>query len=204
MKHSGTDAGSHSWLRSANCDGRYGGVLLGVSCALLAPCAGGSAWRDRLSYERLGLEHGQYWRLLTAHLVHLGTLHALLNVAGLALLWVMFAREYSARRWALIALAAVAAIDAGLWFLRPQLQWYLGASGLLHGVFAAGAAAQLRRGEGSGAAWLLLLLIKLAHDQISGASLWLSSLPAATDAHLFGALGGLAAAWLTPRARQPL
>ncbi len=73
-----------------------------------------------LQYERDALAHFQWWRLFSAHLVHLGWVHALLNCAGLALLWVLFAREFPPRRWLWILLMAATAIDAGLWFLRPD------------------------------------------------------------------------------------
>jgi rhomboid family GlyGly-CTERM serine protease len=195
MKSNRTDSTSQSWFRSANCDARYGAALVTSLALILALCATGEAGRERLRYERIALAHGQWWRLLTAHLVHLSLLHALLNCAGLALLWMLFAREFSPRRWAWILLAACASIDAGLWFLRPQVDWYLGASGALHGALAAGAVALYRRGDAMGTVLVLLLVIKLIYEQHSGASVFAGSLPLVADAHLFGALGGLIGAW---------
>ena len=100
------------------------------------------------------------------------------------------------------------AIDAGLWFLRPSVDWYLGASGVLHGAMAAGAVALYRRGDGLGAVLLLLLIVKLVYEQCSGASVFDGDLPLVPDAHLFGALGGLigvlASARMSQRATKPL
>jgi rhomboid family GlyGly-CTERM serine protease len=128
----------------------------------------------------------------------------LLNCAGLTLLWVLFAREFSPRRWLWIAVLAAAAIDAGLWFLRPSVQWYLGASGVLHGVWAAGACAMYRRGDDLGAALLLLLIVKLVYEHQSGSSLFEGDLPLVSAAHLFGTLGGLLGAVLPRAPAKPL
>jgi rhomboid family GlyGly-CTERM serine protease len=202
MKITGTDSGSQSWFRSANCDGYYGVALLASLGVILALCATGQRGREALCYERLALAQGQLWRLLSAHWVHLNLEHALLNGAGLTLLWVLMAREFPPRRWVGILLGSGLGIDAGLWFLRPGVEWYMGASGVLHGALAAGAAALYRRGEGLGAALLLLLVVKLIYEQHSGASVFVGDLPLVTDAHLFGALGGLAGALISARTPQ--
>ncbi|HEX4025139.1 MAG TPA: rhombosortase [Steroidobacteraceae bacterium] len=187
---------SQSWFRSANCDARYGAALSATVAVIVALSATGEWGRQALRYERTGLADHQWWRLLSAHLVHLSWEHALLNSAGLSLLWFLFARDFSPRRWLWIVALSVATIDAGLWFLRPQVNWYLGASGVLHGVLAAGACAMYRRGEGMGAVLLLLLVVKLIYEQQSGSSLFAGALPLVPDAHLFGTLGGLTASFV--------
>jgi len=188
-------------LKSLNCDGYRGLALAGVCLLLLLPLAGGEAGERLLRYDRAGLAAGQWWRLLTGHLVHLDLRHALLNILGLALMWALFARDYSARHWLLIVLGAVAAIDTGLWLADSTVLWYVGSSGALHGVMAAGALAHVRTGQRDG--WILagVLLVKLAYEHWVGA-LPLSGSAVVVDAHLFGALGGVAvAAGLRP---QPL
>ena len=42
---------------------------------------------------------------------------------------------------------SVAAIDTGLWLRDSTVAWYVGSSGALHGVMAAGTLAHLRRGH---------------------------------------------------------
>lgn len=158
-----------------------------------------------LRYDRVGLEHLELWRLLTGHLVHLGWMHAVLNLAGLGLMWALFFGDYSPRQWLAALAAAALAIDAGFWFLEPRLAWYVGLSGVLHGVMSAGTWAHLRRRDWDG--WILAAFIvgKLVWEQTHGA-LPLSGaegrLRVVVDAHLYGAIGGLLVAlWLRPRAR---
>ncbi len=199
-----SDRSAHSWFRSANCDARYGAALLAAVALILALTAAGDWGRQVWRYERGGMAAYQWWRLLSAHLVHLGWRHAGLNCAGLVLLWVLFARAFSPRRWLWILLVSGATIDAGLWLLRPDIEWYLGASGVLHGAFAAGAYAWYRRGEGLGAALLLLLIVKLVYEQHAPASVFDPDLPLVPEAHLLGALGGLTAAFVPRRSSKPL
>jgi len=182
-----------SVLRSLDCDGRRGVVLALACAALLAMALAGGAVREALRYDRDALAAGEWWRLVTAHLVHLGFEHAVVDVLALALLWMLFARDYSPRAWLLVLGAAAAAIDFGLWFADSTLIWYVGSSGVLHGVFAAGTAAHLRRGERDGWVLAALLIAKLTYEQSVGA-LPLVPGPVVVNAHLLGALGGALAA----------
>ncbi|HEX8784094.1 MAG TPA: hypothetical protein VF764_12020, partial [Steroidobacteraceae bacterium] len=77
----------HLALRSLNFDGRRGVALLLACLLLLLPAVAGEGGRALLRYERSALADGEWWRLLSAHVVHLDLRHALLNVVGLALVW---------------------------------------------------------------------------------------------------------------------
>lgn len=192
-------------LKSLNGDGRYGLGLLAAVAVLLLPELTGEAGRHWLRYERAGLAGGQLWRLLTGHLVHLDLEHAVLNSLGLVLMWALFARDYKPQQWLLILLGAVAAIDAGLWLRDSTVQWYVGSSGALHGVMAAGTLAHLRRRDLDG--WLLaaFMIVKLAYEQSSGALPFSEGgINVVVDAHLYGALGGLAVAAILQPSGEPL
>jgi len=167
------------------------GLMVGISVLL---ALGGDPVRLALRYERSAVLAGEYWRLLTGHWVHATPAHLLLNVAGLGLVVVLLARDYSLRQWLVILVASMAAIDAGFVFFQPQLDWYVGLSGVLHGGLAAGAVAWWRHER-----WPLALALsvilggKLAWEQWQGALPLAGDLPVIVAAHLYGALGGLAA-----------
>lgn len=186
---------------SLNCDGPLGLALLIACVLIIVPALWGEAARLALRYDRAALAHGELWRLLTAHWVHLNLRHALVNALGLVLMWVLFARDYAPRQWLLIVLAALLAIDAGLWLLDSTVQWYVGSSGALHGVMAAGTLAHLKRREAEGGILLAFLAGKLLYEQRVGPLPLSGSAPVVVAAHLYGVLGGLAAALpMRPRA----
>lgn len=172
--------------------------LLGlVLLALVLLSLLGESGRLALRYEREAVLQGEYWRLVTGHLVHGSLQHLLLNAAGLGLIAALFPRDYSWRAWLLIALFSVLAIDVGLVFYQPQLQWYVGLSGVLHGALAAGAIAWWRH-EAKPLALLLSLILlgKLAWEQWHGALPLSGDLPVVVDAHLYGAVGGALAGFM--------
>lgn len=192
-------------LKSLNSDGRYGIALLLVCAVLLLPELGGEWARAALRYERAAIAGGEWWRLITAHLVHLDLEHAVLNSLGLVLMWSLFARDYGARQWLAIVMATFAAIDAGLYFHDTNVDWYVGASGALHGVMTAGTLAHVRRGDLDGWILAVFIIVKLIYEQVSGALPFSQSgVPVVVNAHLYGALGGLAMAAIMKPRREPL
>jgi rhomboid family GlyGly-CTERM serine protease len=188
------------FLRSLNCDGRYGLVLLLLLAVLILPLAGGEAIRASWRYDRLTILTGEWWRLGTAHLVHLDVHHALLNAAGFALLWALFARSYAPLQWLVAVVVSIAGIDSGLLWLSPQVGWYVGASALLHGIFACGCIAWIRTGDRIGIVALVLLVAKLAWEHYAGPLPMMGERPVLTISHVYGAAGGvLAGLLLRPR-----
>ncbi len=170
--------------------------LLFVGLVLLSLL--GESGRLLLRYQREAILQGEYWRLITGHLVHGSTQHLILNCAGLALVAALFRDDdYSWRAWLLVALFSIAAIDLGFVCYEPQLSWYVGLSGVLHGTLAAGAVAWWR----SESKWLALglsaiLLGKLAWEQGMGALPLSGDLPVVVNAHLYGAVGGALAGFI--------
>jgi rhomboid family GlyGly-CTERM serine protease len=184
-------------LASLNCDGRRGLLLVLALATVLLPALGGRPWQLALRYERAGLRAGQLWRLLTAHLVHLDLSHALLNAAGLLLLWVLFARLRDLRFWLQVVGASVLAIDSGLWWSSPEVGWYVGASGLLHGVMAAGVLCLLEARDRLGLSMALLLMAKLGWERAVGPLPLGVHGAVVAAAHLYGSVGGAAVAGLS-------
>ena len=188
--------GLRGFLKSLNCDRGYGWALL-ATCALLGLLElGGEPIRATWSYQRAAIAAGELWRVLTAHFVHLDANHALLNTLGLVLMWALFARDYSPLRWLAIYLVSALTISLGLYVFNPQIEWYVGASGALHGVMTAGTLAHLRRRDLDG--WILAVFIvgKLAYEQLAGSMPFAGAAHTVVDAHLYGAVGGLVLALL--------
>jgi rhomboid family GlyGly-CTERM serine protease len=128
---------------------------------------------------------------VTGHLVHASVTHLALNLAGVGLLAALFPRHYSLSAWLLIAAASTAAIDVGFVCNEPQLMWYVGLSGVLHGALAAGAIAWWRFESKALALALSVVLVgKLAWEQLYGALPLSGDMNVIVDAHLYGAIGG--------------
>jgi rhomboid family GlyGly-CTERM serine protease len=177
-------------------------------CALLlalyfaAPGAA-PAWR----YDRAAILDGEAWRLVTGHLLHADAHHLGWNVFGVLLVWFLFARDYTPRQWLAILLTSTAVTSAGFLLLEPELDWYVGFSGVLHGCMAAGLVAWLRSTRDP-LTWLVagLFAAKLAWEHFQGAVPFTAgtlSLPVVHEAHSYGAIGGvLAAFWLGRKRRS--
>ncbi len=191
-------------LKSLNCDGRLGTALLATLAVPWLLFAGGPRWTEALRYERAAVHSGEWWRLVSAHWVHLGVEHLLLDSAGLVLLWVLYARDLRAWDWLAVLIGATATIDAGLWWAQPQVHWYVGLSGLLHGAWAAGAAAVGWRQGRWGWLMLAVLALKLTLEQRAGGSLLVTNFPVVSIAHVYGALGGFGSYAALAWARKPL
>jgi rhomboid family GlyGly-CTERM serine protease len=166
--------------------------------------------RHWLSYDRAAIAHGEVWRLATGHLVHLGVSHLLLNLAGLLLVWFLVAACLTGLQWVLVLGIVIAGIDAGFWLLEPQLSWYVGLSGVLHGLLAAGIVAGLPKGGAETRILAVLIVAKLVYEQIVG------PLPGSeataggnviVAAHLYGAVTGVltgGAILISVRGRAPI
>jgi rhomboid family GlyGly-CTERM serine protease len=172
-------------------------AAIGLALALLALHA--LAPGDALEYQRGALAR-QPWRLLTGHLVHLGWPHALVNAAALWIVARLYAPDLSTTRQAVALATSALAISAALAWLHPDIEWYRGLSGALHGLFFAGAVTWLlaERPRRLERLWMPALLfvggwVKVALEQPSGGALphadWLGA-AVVPQAHLAGAACG--------------
>ncbi|MFQ3237702.1 MAG: rhomboid family GlyGly-CTERM serine protease [Paraglaciecola sp.] len=146
-----------------------------------------------LAFDRSQLAEHQWWRLLTANFLHTNLNHLLLNFAGVLLLWALHGEYYRTTPYLLIFIFCALGSSIGIYFFAPRLDWYVGLSGALHGVFLWGAFQDIQHKRHSG--WLLILAVwfKIIHEQYSGASAEIATLINATvaiEAHLYGALSG--------------
>jgi len=179
-----------------------------LALVLIAVQLLGAAVREALPYNRAAiLIGGEYARLVTAHFFHYDLPHLAWNLAGLALVAWLFAREFDRRGWIVILVASTAAVDLGFLVLEPQLEWYVGFSGVLHGLMAAGLCAWMwRTPDAITALVAVLFALKLGWEHLVGPLPFTAStlaVPVIHQAHTYGALGGAAAAlWILWRQRR--
>jgi len=152
-----------------------------------------------LEYRR-SLLGAEPWRLLSAHLVHLSLIHALLNGVALLLLGRLFETRLRAGEVWLVLGTAPILISLVFWIAMPELVWYRGLSGVLHALYFAGCVVWLAEARGRSRWWPLAALaagaLKVLLEQPWDASFpfqeWLGA-PVVPQAHLIGALIGGAA-----------
>jgi rhomboid family GlyGly-CTERM serine protease len=199
--------------RLAHHDARALWAPLALAFVLVAmQWLGTVAW-EALRYDRAAILAGGEWhRLVSGHLYHHDLAHLAWNLAGIALVAWLFAREYTSLQWLLIAVVSTAAVDVGFLAMEPQLQWYVGFSGTLHGLMTAGLLRwwAVHRDRVTMLV-TVLFAAKLAWEHAYGALPFTGGtlgIPVVHAAHTYGALGGAAAAaWIglrRPRMAPPL
>lgn len=165
-------------------------VAVAAIAVLLQLAGGAEVWR----LER-GLLLDEPWRLATGQLVHLGWTHLLLNLAGLAVVWALFGRELYARQWGAAIVACGLGVGAGLLGFSPGVAWYVGFSGILHGLLAVVVVVRVSRRPAPLDLLLAAALVaKLVLERFVGGDAetaeWIGG-GVAVDAHLYGALAGV-------------
>ncbi len=156
-------------------------------------------WVNWLRFDRSLLDNGHVLLLFSSQLVHLNWPHWTLNMAGMATIALLFGRYGSVLYWLWVVTVSALAVGIGLWWLNPELHWYVGLSGALHGLMLAGIIREMRFNRISGGIVLLLITAKLAWEQFAGAMPGSENLingRVVVDSHLYGAIGGVIAAGL--------
>jgi rhomboid family GlyGly-CTERM serine protease len=105
-------------------------LLMAVLILLLTAIGDGVQYALRL--EATAVQSGQWWRLLTAHWVHLGWAHSALNAGGFLLLaWLQ--PNGSWKLW--LAFYVITSLCISILLMFDQtISSYVGASGVLHGL----------------------------------------------------------------------
>lgn len=163
-------------------------VFVSIILASTEPLS--SEW---LAYDKQQIVQWQWWRLITGHLLHTNSMHLLMNVTGLILLWALHGHYYPRFQYLIVFVLLCLGTSGAIYLFAPQMQWYVGLSGVLHGLFAIGAYFDIQNKLKTG--WLMIigLWLKVLHEQIYGASENISQMISANvaiDAHLFGTLSG--------------
>ena len=173
-------------------------LVVAAIAIVVAATSGGAA---ALALERDLALNGEWWRYLTGHLVHGSTYHLWWNILpllGLGLLWEpLLGRRY----WGLFGVSAFV-VGAGLVLLDPGMIGYVGLSGVLNGVWIAGALLAARQEAARASRWQWLYvgfvaadLGKIVFEAFAGLQIFTESsalgVHAVPLAHALGALSGV-------------
>ena len=147
-----------------------------------------------LSYQRQAILGDMPWRLLTGQFVHSNTTHMVMNLAALILLAGLIPED-NRNRLLPVVIGVAILTGALLMLMEPQLEHYVGLSGVLHGLSVVIAIWLWRAHTTIGPALLLLILIKIALEQSqvldNSNTEALIGVRVATEAHLWGAISGI-------------
>ena len=171
---------------------RYPGVAFLLPLWIVLQYCGGLPWWE---YSRPELQAGQLWRLWSAHFVHLNDTHLAMNALGLLAIVSVWGSALRGWRTLVLSLWIAPMISLALWLTEPQLAFYAGASGVLHGLFAAGIIlARDIHPSWRGLAAVLLAVKLIGETQFNTGSAALIGAPVIHAAHQWGALFGALAA----------
>ncbi len=113
---------------------------------------------------------------------------------ALAIVAFFFSAHAGAKQWLAVIFVSACVINIGLWWWITDIYFYVGLSGILHGLFLYGALREIRFFPVSGYVLVVVLLAKLAWEFFYGAlpgSEDMAGGRVLTEAHLFGAIGGV-------------
>ena len=164
-------------------------LLIAVLCISLQFAGLAETWR----FDRQDIASGAWYLLLTGNFVHLGAGHLWMNMAGFALIVVLYWQHFSLSEWAVIVLLSSVSVGMALFFRDPAIGWYVGFSGTLHGLIIAGGLADLKHYPKYAILVLSLVIGKLIWEQFFGAlpgSEEVAGGSVVVNSHLYGAIAG--------------
>jgi len=178
-----------------------------VSVLLLAVFLLPEALLFQLTYERPHIQAGQWWRLLTGQFVHLSWGHVAINIAGIWVMYLLYAEHAAGWRYIAVVVLLALASNFGMYCFAEDITYYVGFSGVLYGLFAWGALRDVQQRIKLG--WLLLvgIVVKVTWEYCYG-PVGIGAATAddlAVAAHFYGVVGGLLVAltsWLVQKLRK--
>lgn len=184
------------------------GVAVALAVPMIALQAIGPA-RFALGHEPAAIAAGEVWRMIGAHVVHLGWAHLATNLAGLLLCAALapeaFTRRALPRLMARLTWLALA-VSTGLMLGSPEVAHYVGLSGVLYGLFLWTLGPRAWHGDAAARVTLAGMLGWAIWQCVAGPLAMEESAIGGrivAVAHLYGLAGG-AAGWLVEAITTPV
>ena len=167
----------------------YSFVLLWVLFTALLQWLGKGYFR----FESNLFSTGEIWRILSGHWVHLNWTHWLLNNLGLLMLVALLRLRWRISFWLKVIAIHSVLISLALLVFNPQLQWYVGFSGVLYGLYMLAALMMVKKDTLMSIIIIAIIFVKIAAEQWFGSEVSTELLlgsPVIVDAHAYGFLIG--------------
>ncbi|MFT5887699.1 MAG: rhomboid family GlyGly-CTERM serine protease [Zhongshania sp.] len=148
-----------------------------------------------LAWDRLAIEQGSYWRIISGQFVHNNTAHLVLNAVASLLVYVLMRELVSGIQFIIHVFFIALLTGLALYLFEPVLDYYLGFSAVLHGLVAAYAVIKLPQDKYFGGLIVILLWVKLGFAE-SPETADLIGIRVATEAHLWGVVSGVVSGFL--------
>jgi len=143
-------------------------------------------------YQRTLIINGEWWRLVTGHLDHLGWVHLGLNTLFLALV-LMICKPLQRMTFTItVWFISVITISLCMLLFNPELIWYVGLSSSLYSLLIIGIMLDQKYSILVRIAAIVLVITKVWFEQ-GGQTPWVSQIisgPVAEVSHLYGVIIG--------------
>lgn len=148
-----------------------------------------------LMFDRGAIDEGQWWRLLTAHFVHLSPMHLFGNAMGVILLGYIAGRSLSNALGFALLCWCLLVVGGGLYIFADYLERYVGLSGVLHGLILVAPFVSPFYSRRIAFSFLVLVVAKVLWEQSSFyddmSMVGMIGGRVEANAHLLGAIAGL-------------
>ncbi|MFK8026435.1 MAG: rhombosortase [Gammaproteobacteria bacterium] len=145
----------------------------------------------------LDIEHfmqGEYWRFFSAHFTHISWVHCLSNIIGVLLLAGIFNQSKQTLNWSFATFLICTLVSTGLILFSTQLDWYVGFSGVLTGLYIYAAIKTIRDNIKISTIIIIALSIYILFQVLEGeliSTTVMTDIKTSSYAHAFGFVTGL-------------
>ncbi|MFD2095586.1 rhombosortase [Corallincola platygyrae] len=153
--------------------------------------------RDDLAYQRLLILNGEWFRLLSAGLTHTNLYHALLNLGALFIISQTYPKQTEGWKSVAILMYLIATSSLLVLTLYPNIDWFVGISGALHGFLIWLAINDWKQHRWLNSTVIAVVIAKVVWEQFFGGSSATSGLIGARvliEGHMAGAICALVSA----------